>query len=65
MSAAYVPFFHVGILVRDIDRAAEDFSAILGLQFEPVRTAPVVTGETNRFCYSLQGPPYLGLVERW
>ena len=63
MSAAYVPFFHVGILVRDIDRAAEDFSALLGLRFEPVRSAPVVTGQMNRFCYSLQGPPYLELCQ--
>lgn len=62
-AADYVPFFHVGILVRDIDQAAEDFSALLGLQFEPVRAAPVVSGEMNRFCYSLQGPPYLELVQ--
>jgi catechol 2,3-dioxygenase-like lactoylglutathione lyase family enzyme len=59
----YVPFFHVGILVRDIDQAAQDFSALLGVQFEPVRAAPVVTGEVNRFRYSLQGPPYLELVQ--
>jgi hypothetical protein len=63
VSAAYVPFFHVGILVRDIEIAARDFSAILGLEFEPVRTAPVVTGEMMRFRYSRQGPPYLELVE--
>lgn len=63
MTAPYVPFFHVGILVRDIDQAAQDFSALLGLRFEPVRTAPVVTGEVNRFRYSLQGPPYLELVQ--
>jgi catechol 2,3-dioxygenase-like lactoylglutathione lyase family enzyme len=63
VSARYVPFFHVGILVRDIDQAARDFGALLGLEFEPVRTAPVVTGELNRFCYSRQGPPYLELVQ--
>ena len=63
VSAAYAPFFHVGILVRDIGTAAANFSAILGLEFEPVRTAPVVTGEMMRFRYSLQGPPYLELVE--
>jgi catechol 2,3-dioxygenase-like lactoylglutathione lyase family enzyme len=63
MSGGYVPFFHVGILVRDIDQAAQDFSALLGLRFEAVRAAPVVTGEVNRFCYSLQGPPYLELVQ--
>ena len=63
MQADYVPFFHVGVLVRDIDQAAEDFAKTLGLRFEPVRSAPLVTGETMRFCYSLQGPPYLELVQ--
>jgi catechol 2,3-dioxygenase-like lactoylglutathione lyase family enzyme len=63
MEAEYVPFFHVGVLVRDIDQAAADFGRILGLRFEPVRSAPLVSGETMRFCYSLQGPPYLELVQ--
>jgi len=63
MSAGYVPFFHVGILVRDIDQAAEDLEALLGLQFEPVRAAPMVSGDIGRFRYSLQGPPYLELVQ--
>ena len=63
MEAAYVPFFHVGVLVRDIGQAAEDFGRTLGLRFEPVRSAPLVTGETMRFCYSLAGPPYLELVQ--
>jgi len=63
MTAGYVPFFHVGILVRDIDQAAEDFEALLGLRFEPVRAAPMVSGEVSRFRYSLQGPPYIELVQ--
>jgi catechol 2,3-dioxygenase-like lactoylglutathione lyase family enzyme len=63
MEAEYVPFFHVGVLVRDIDQAAADFGTMLGLRFEPVRSAPLVSGETMRFCYSLQGPPYLELVQ--
>jgi catechol 2,3-dioxygenase-like lactoylglutathione lyase family enzyme len=63
MEATYVPFFHVGVLVRDIDQAAEDFGALLGLRFEPVRSAPLVTGEIMRFRYSLAGPPYLELVQ--
>jgi len=63
MEAEYVPFFHVGVLVRDIDQAADDFGQTLGLRFEPVRSAPLVTGETMRFCYSLPGPPYLELVQ--
>jgi methylmalonyl-CoA/ethylmalonyl-CoA epimerase len=63
VNAEYVPFFHVGTLVRDIDQAAADFTKILGLRFEPVRSAPLVSGEIMRFCYSLQGPPYLELVQ--
>ena len=63
MHAEYVPFFHVGALVRDIDAAAADFARLLGLRFEPVRSAPLVSGEVMRFCYSLQGPPYLELVQ--
>jgi len=63
MTAGYVPFFHVGILVRDIDQAAGDFEALLGLRFEPVRAAPMVSGEVSRFRYSLQGPPYIELVQ--
>ena len=63
MTAEYVPFFHVGVLVRDIDQAAVDFGKLLGLRFEPVRTAPLVTGEPMRFCYSLPGPPFIELVQ--
>jgi catechol 2,3-dioxygenase-like lactoylglutathione lyase family enzyme len=63
MNDPYVPFFHVGILVHDIDAAAGDFSRLLGLEFEPVRSAPVASGEMMRFRYSLAGPPYLELVQ--
>jgi catechol 2,3-dioxygenase-like lactoylglutathione lyase family enzyme len=57
------PFFHVGILVRDVEAARADFTAKLGVEFEPVHSQQIATGETTRFCYSLQGPPYLELVE--
>ena len=57
------PFFHVGILVRDVEAARADFTATLGVEFEPVHSQQIATGETTRFCYSLQGPPYLELVE--
>jgi catechol 2,3-dioxygenase-like lactoylglutathione lyase family enzyme len=59
----YEPYFHVGILVRDIEAARADFCAFLGVEFEPVSSVQVATGETTRFCYSLQGPPYLELME--
>ena len=57
------PYFHVGILVKDVDAARADFTAKLGLEFEPVHSQKIATGETTRFCYSLQGPPYLELCE--
>ncbi len=57
------PFFHLGILVRDVEAARADFTALLGLDFEPVHSQQLATGENIRFCYSLQGAPYLELVE--
>jgi catechol 2,3-dioxygenase-like lactoylglutathione lyase family enzyme len=63
VTTEYAPFFHVGVLVRDIGQAAVDFGELLGLRFEPVRTAPLVTGEPMRFCYSLAGPPFIELVQ--
>ena len=57
------PFFHVGILVRDVEAARADFTAQLGMEFEPVHSQKITTGETIRFCYSLQGAPYIELVE--
>jgi catechol 2,3-dioxygenase-like lactoylglutathione lyase family enzyme len=63
VNAEYVPFFHVGVLVKDIDQAAADFGELLGLRFEPVRSAPLVTGEPMRFRYSLPGPPFIELVQ--
>ena len=63
MEAEYVPFFHVGVLVRDIEQAAVDFGKLLGLRFEPVRSAPLVTGEPMRFCCSLPGLPFIELVQ--
>ena len=57
------PFFHVGILVKDVEAARADFTARLGVEFEPVHSQQLATGETTTFCYSLQGPPYLELVE--
>jgi hypothetical protein len=57
------PYFHVGILVRDVETARADFTARLGVEFEPVHSQKIATGDTTRFCYSLPGPPYLELVE--
>jgi hypothetical protein len=59
----YEAHFHIGILVKDVMAARADFTARLGVEFEPVHGQQIATGETTRFCYSLQGPPYLELVE--
>ena len=59
----YEAYFHIGILVKDVEAARADFTARLGVEFEPVHSQQIATGETTRFCYSLPGPPYLELVE--
>jgi hypothetical protein len=54
--------FQVGILVQDIDAARTELAAALG-----VRWAPTADRETEgwkiRACFSLEGPPYLELIE--
>jgi hypothetical protein len=62
-SAGAGGYFHVGLLVEDIEAAGEHFSAQLGLRFEPPRLTHPVTGEDVRVAYSLTGPPYLELIE--
>ncbi len=59
----YEAYFHIGILVKDVEAARADFTARLGVEFEPVHSQQIATGETTRFCYSRPGPPYLELVE--
>jgi hypothetical protein len=59
----YDSYFHVGILVRDIEAARADFGALVEVEFEPVSSTEVATGETIRFCYSLGDSPYLELME--
>lgn len=64
------PFFHVGILVADLERAIDRYSEVLGLTFvepaiasaqleEPWREEPL----DLRVAYSNQGPPHLELLE--
>jgi catechol 2,3-dioxygenase-like lactoylglutathione lyase family enzyme len=64
-------YYHVGILVGDIEAARERFSAATGLGFTPVRTIHVERFEDERgrrplditLCYSTVGPPFLELVQ--
>ena len=63
------PYFHVGVLVADLDAAIERFSALLGLRFGPVSdTQTPVQGATEvtehvLATYSLDGPPYIELIQ--
>jgi catechol 2,3-dioxygenase-like lactoylglutathione lyase family enzyme len=63
-------YYHVGILVDDIEAAREKFSAITGLVFTPVQTVRFphfrdARGERELelvVSYSIEGPPFLELV---
>jgi hypothetical protein len=59
----YEPYFHFAVLVRNVEAARANFTAKLGVQFEPVHSSHIHTGETIRYCYSYQGPPYIELAE--
>ncbi len=69
--ATNVPTYHVGIVVADVERAAAELTELLGL-----RWAQVLRGQArwetpdgsieyeSCFTYSLEGPPYLELLEQ-
>lgn len=65
------PLFHVGVLVEDIDAAIVRFGELLGLTFgEPLimtledTTVDGVKFEGSiTFVYSVEGPPYLELIQ--
>lgn len=71
------PFFHVGVLVADLDAAMADFTRTLGIAFRPVsllvwdrveldmRDGYPEAGDVQelRLVYSVAGPPYLELIE--
>ena len=62
-----MPAYHVGILVRDITDARHRFSAALGITFGPVepRVLTYTSSERDeiRLCYSVEGPPFIELIE--
>lgn len=63
--------FHVGILVPDLDEAIERFAEVLGLSFKEPAVAHVDRFEQGasvealdlRISWSIEGPPYLELLE--
>jgi catechol 2,3-dioxygenase-like lactoylglutathione lyase family enzyme len=70
VTEAELPYVHIGILVDDLERALERYSA-LGVTFMEPRTVPVerlVEGGTEkqlalRVAFSHQGPPHWELLE--
>ena len=65
------PYFHVGILVPDLDVAIERFSDVLGVSFadrvhqdtEYFEDGGVMQPLTLHITYSTDGPPYYELIE--
>ena len=63
--------FHVGVLVPDIDEATARFAEVLGLTFKTPAIAHVDRFEQRsrveeldlRITWSVEGPPYLELLE--
>jgi Glyoxalase/Bleomycin resistance protein/Dioxygenase superfamily len=67
---ADAPYYHVGILVADLDEAMERFSQKLGLTFAPVNDMEIDAEDDNgsfkqkmKATYSVQGPPHIELLE--
>jgi Glyoxalase/Bleomycin resistance protein/Dioxygenase superfamily len=55
-------FFHVGVVVEDLAAAMEELQRTLGLEFNEPHESTY--GDSHiRVCYSLQGPPYVELIE--
>jgi catechol 2,3-dioxygenase-like lactoylglutathione lyase family enzyme len=62
MSVPSEPFFHVGLIVEDLDAAITELSAALGLEFNEPHESTY--GDSHiRVCYSIQGPPYVELIQ--
>jgi len=66
----FAPYFHIGILVADLEVAVDRFSSAMGLSFRPVRTTSVDHIEdpedhpgAHRGTYAYEGPPYIELLE--
>jgi catechol 2,3-dioxygenase-like lactoylglutathione lyase family enzyme len=64
------PFFHVGLICKDVDRTAAEFGEMFGVEFhEPsiFEIPHVHDGEvrpaTVRACFSKLGPPYIELFQ--
>jgi catechol 2,3-dioxygenase-like lactoylglutathione lyase family enzyme len=70
MPEAGTDIFHVGILVADLDDAIEKYSNAIGLTFGPKQSrclSVAAAGGTHdsdlELVYSLEGPPYVELMQ--
>jgi catechol 2,3-dioxygenase-like lactoylglutathione lyase family enzyme len=69
MAMAAPEFFHVGILVADLDAAIERWTTALGMTFAPAMDGEVTIFDpephraVTRASYSKDGPPYIELVQ--
>ena len=55
-------FYHVAIIVEDLDKAMEEFSAGLGVHWGEVRDGALGPW-TYRLTFSYEGPPHIELIE--
>ncbi len=63
--------YHVGVLVTDLEAAKAHFAQVLGLTFGETRAIPLQGVEDEgrvvdielRVVYSVEGPPFLELIE--
>jgi hypothetical protein len=63
-------YFHIGVVVRDLPKAVEDFSRVLGLTFttpahvrNPWLEDPEPHEQVVHVAFSKEGPPYYELIE--
>jgi hypothetical protein len=69
--APSLPFYHACLVVDDLERSLPSLTAAIGLTWTTIHVAPLcvqVGAEqietTVRFAYSVQGPPYLEVLQR-
>ncbi len=55
-------YYHVGIVVPELEPAMEELSRALGLTFNPPHES-VYAGDRIRVAYASQGPPYYELIQ--
>ncbi|MGF1617795.1 MAG: VOC family protein [Acidimicrobiia bacterium] len=66
-----IPYYHIGILVPDLDEAVERFSDVLGVTFadrvyqdsQHFDDGGVLRDLRLHLTYSIDGPPYYELIE--